>query len=150
MNSIFQREHMLLKTKGYSIAEWALMLGVVIGVIALGQEVIKNSLERKALLTAQYLVWDSLEEEPFEEDLEDYDSSRTKTWSRDAKKAIQLEKHSGEVKSVMDPAASQRISKSVNISVAGDMVGEGDKAPGVADMEQHFLDKVPVEYKELP
>jgi len=137
---------MFLNRKGYSMIEWALVIGVAVGVVALGQEVIKNSLERKSLLTAQYIMWNSLGEHMDDEDIEDYDGLRTKTSTTSAQNMYQLEKHSGEIKSVVEgtlgPNNLARNTKNVSVSVSEDLTGttlENDP----------FFQGVPVEYKDM-
>lgn len=133
---------MFLNRKGYSMIEWALVIGVAVGVVALGQDVIKNSLERKSLLTAQYIMWNSLGEKMENENIEDYDGLRTKTSTADSKRMYLLEKHSGEIKSVIDPSVSNRHTNNVSISVSEDLTGttlENDP----------FFQAVPVEYKDM-
>lgn len=136
---------MFLSRKGYSMVEWALVVGIAVGVVMLGQDLIKNSLERKALLTSQYVMWSSLGESMEDEDIEDYDGLRTKTSTAGAQRMYLLGKHSGEIKSVVEglgPEGIARNTKNVNISVAEDLTGptlENDP----------FFQGVPVEYKDL-
>lgn len=128
--------------------EWALVVGIAVGVVMLGQDLIKNSMERKMLLTSQYLMWKALDnpavagDEKLTEDIEDQDGLRTKTSTTDAKRMYRLEKHSGEIKSVVDPAASSRHTQNVNVSVAEDLTGETVE-------NDPFFQGVPVDYKTL-
>ncbi|HOX54296.1 MAG: hypothetical protein PHI86_01555 [Candidatus Omnitrophica bacterium] len=128
--------------------EWALVVGIAVGIVMLGQDLIKNSMERKMLLTSHYLMWKALDnpavtgDEQLTEDIEDQDGLRTKTRTADARSVYLFGKHSGEIKSVVDPAGSSRHTENVNISVAEDLTGK--------TMENDpFFQGVPVDYKTL-
>lgn len=145
---------MFLKRKGYSIIEWALLLGIVIGLLALTQDRLTRALETKGMLTAHQLLWREFDpNEPI--DLSpgnDYDNTKSKTRTYDQTKMVQIEKHSGEKKSVVvpNPRDTYRQTETVSVSTAGEM-GENvdsevlDSAPNTISYatDAVFRDRIP-------
>ena len=122
---------MLLKRKGYALIEWSLIFGVVLGVLALTQKVFTKELERKMLVTSQYIMWDALGEEPDFDEGSDVDNSRTWSETKEARRIVRHENHAGQIRTFIDEnyvlpdEDSNRHVERLGISVQGNLVGEG-------------------------
>jgi hypothetical protein len=126
---------MIRNHKGYSLIQWVLLIGVVIGIITISQSVLTKSVETKMWQTAAYVLWSSWQDTPDWTEASDYNNRRSATKVVDMKRIIRHENHAGEIRSRVSPS-SYRKSRTMSTSVI-DSVGEG--------LEDYFLDQVPIE-----